>query len=124
LKLVHATHGKHARAEPVAGLYENGRVHHAGNFAALEDQMTQWSPLESTYSPDRLDALVYALTELVIDNPIVPYQSRRKKEPEPHIPFWNGPRGYRWNGAGGYGARSSGRSWWDESPGISRRRNW
>ena len=70
LKLVHATKGKTARAEPVAALYEAGRVRHAGVFAALEDQLcglTTGGGYEGPgRSPDRADALVWALTELML----------------------------------------------------------
>jgi len=64
-KGVHAKRGKHLRAEPVAALYEQRRVHHVGTFAALEDQMCEWTPGDE--SPDRLDALVYAITELMLN---------------------------------------------------------
>lgn len=66
---VRATRGKFLRAEPVAALYEQGRVAHVGAFAELEDQMCDFGPdgLSSGRSPDRLDALVWALTALVID---------------------------------------------------------
>ncbi len=63
-KAVRATRGKILRAEPIAALYEQGRVHHIGAFAELEDQMTTYSPINDTESPDRLDALVWGLTEL------------------------------------------------------------
>ena len=63
-RLVHASKGKYTRAEPVSALYERGLVHHVGAFPALEDQMTTWVPGEK--SPDRMDALVWALTDLVI----------------------------------------------------------
>ena len=62
---VRATRGKILRAEPVAALYEKGRVHHVGRFPDLEDQMTGYSPLYAAKSPDRMDALVWALTELM-----------------------------------------------------------
>ncbi|MXO55503.1 ATP-binding protein [Altererythrobacter gangjinensis] len=70
LKLVHASRGKVARAEPVAALYEAGRVHHAGMFAQLEDQMCGLMA-GGAYegpgrSPDRADALVWALSELML----------------------------------------------------------
>jgi phage terminase large subunit-like protein len=69
-KGVHAKDGKKLRAEPVAALYEQHRVHHVGGFAALEDQMTQWNPKEiNTESPDRLDAMVHGLTDLMIGQP-------------------------------------------------------
>lgn len=58
-----ATRGKRVRAEPISALYEQGRVHHVGSFPYLEDQMVLWTP-ESDDSPDRLDALVWAITEL------------------------------------------------------------
>jgi phage terminase large subunit-like protein len=64
-KGIHATRGKLTRAEPVAALYEQGKVHHVGAFPDLEDQLCQWTP--GSPSPDRLDALVWALTELMLD---------------------------------------------------------
>lgn len=66
---VRATRGKYLRAEPVAALYEQGRVLHAGRFSALEDQMCDFGPdgLSGGRSPDRLDALVWALTALMLD---------------------------------------------------------
>ncbi len=66
VRLVHASRGKQTRAEPVAALYEQGRVHHVGFFPTLEDQLCSWVP--GMDSPDRLDALVWALTELVVQN--------------------------------------------------------
>lgn len=65
IKTVHATRGKQVRAQPIAALYEQGRVSHCGVFAQLEDQLTTWSPEDGT-SPDRLDALVWALTETML----------------------------------------------------------
>ena len=68
VKLVHASRGKVVRAEPVSALYEQGRVHHVGRFDRLEDQMCEFSidnvRNSSTGSPDRVDALVWGLTEL------------------------------------------------------------
>ena len=63
VKKVTATRGKQLRAEPISSLYEQGRVHHVGYFEQLEMQMCEWTPISSD-SPDRLDALVWALTEL------------------------------------------------------------
>ena len=63
-KSVHATKGKRVRAEPVSALYEQGRVHHVGRHNDLEDQLCNWDPM-SNDSPDRLDALVWACTELI-----------------------------------------------------------
>jgi len=62
---VHAARSKQARAEPVAALYEQGRVHHVGVFSDLEEQLCSWLPGEGE-SPDRLDALVWAVTSLAI----------------------------------------------------------
>jgi len=70
-KSVHASRGKVVRAEPISALYEQGRVHHVGTFTQLEDQMTaftsDFSRATAGYSPDRLDALVWALTELMLE---------------------------------------------------------
>lgn len=63
---VHASKGKFARAEPVAALYEQGRVRHNGNLYTLENQMMEYVPATSKKSPDRLDAKVWAITELGI----------------------------------------------------------
>jgi phage terminase large subunit-like protein len=69
LKLVHATQGKAARAEPVAALYEQGRVAHVRGLHALEEQMCRMTAqgYQGTGSPDRVDALVWALTELLLE---------------------------------------------------------
>jgi len=80
VKMVHASRGKLARAEPVAQKYEQGKVHHVGRAVVmadgtkneghldnLEDQMCTWERLSATYSPDRIDALVWAIHELMID---------------------------------------------------------
>ena len=71
IRMVHASRGKRVRAEPIAALYEQGRVHHLGSFPELEDQLCSWVPDSST-SPDRLDALVWAFTDLVITPRQVP----------------------------------------------------
>jgi phage terminase large subunit-like protein len=65
---VHATRAKVARAEPIAALYEQGRVHHVHNLNELEAQMTQMTTkgFRGRGSPDRVDALVWALHDLVI----------------------------------------------------------
>lgn len=64
VRLVHASVGKRVRAEPIAALYEQGRVHHCGTFAALEDELTTYTGSANESSPNRLDALVWALTDL------------------------------------------------------------
>jgi phage terminase large subunit-like protein len=68
-KAVHASRGKSARAEPVAALYEQGRVFHVGGLRDLEDQMCMMSlaGFKGRGSPDRVDALVWALTDLMVD---------------------------------------------------------
>jgi phage terminase large subunit-like protein len=70
-KAVHASRGKIARAEPVSALYEQNRVFHVGAFPALEDQMCEFSPggMAGGGSPDHMDALVWALTELMVGAP-------------------------------------------------------
>lgn len=74
IKKVYATRGgKFLRAEPIAALYEQGRVKHVGLFPQLEDQMTQWIPGKA--SPDRLDALVWALTELMLGGGLAEFHS-------------------------------------------------
>lgn len=74
IRTVTASVGKRARAEPIAALYEQGRVGHVGAFAALEDEMCQFAGDGSRDgpSPDRLDALVYALSELMLARPLIP----------------------------------------------------
>lgn len=76
VRLVHASRGKLPRAEPISGLYEQGRVHHAGVFPELEDQLCQYDGTGK--SPDRLDALVWALTEL--------FPHQRKAMPKVRFP--------------------------------------
>ncbi len=67
---VRASRGKYLRAEPVSLLYARGLVHHVGALPVLEDEMCDFGPdgLSSGASPDRLDALVWALTELMLGN--------------------------------------------------------
>jgi PBSX family phage terminase large subunit len=66
VKSVKASKGKFARAEPVAALYEQGKVAHAKQLPELELQLTEWVPLGSKKSPDRLDALVWGVTHLLL----------------------------------------------------------
>lgn len=66
VKLVHASKGKRARAEPVAQAYEEHAVHHVGELPGLEDQMTTWNATDGSESPDRVDWLVWSLVELGI----------------------------------------------------------
>jgi phage terminase large subunit-like protein len=74
-RAVHATRGKKARAEPVAALYEQGRVSHVGTFVELEDEMCNVIG-EGGKSPDRLDALVWAIADLML---------KRKSEPRVRV---------------------------------------
>ena len=67
VRCVRAARGKKTRAEPISVLYEAGRVHHAGAFPELEDQLCNYTGTGE--SPDRLDALVWALTELFPGGP-------------------------------------------------------
>ncbi len=92
VEMVSASRGKLVRAEPVAALYEQGRAHHVGGYPQLEDEMTGYDGTGP--SPNRMDALVWALTDLMV-------------EPAtglviPHIPPPIGFTGEStWSGAGG-----------------------
>jgi len=66
VKLVTATRGKYVRAEPIYSLYEQGKVYHVGNLPILESQMITFDP-DKGKSPDRVDALVWGLTELMLN---------------------------------------------------------
>ena len=70
---VWASRSKQTRAEPIAALYEQNRVKHFGNLAELETEMTTWDALEGSKSPNRIDSLVWGLTQLML------------KGREPHI---------------------------------------
>jgi len=72
--LVHASRGKITRAEPVQKLYADGRVHHAGHFGLLENQMCTYRPALGMASPGRLDAAVWALTDLMLEADPAPAQ--------------------------------------------------
>ena len=77
IKLVHASKNKQTRAEPVAGVYEQGRIHHVGYFPELEAQMVEWEP--GMPSPDRLDAMVWGFTELFIGANITRFAKMRRE---------------------------------------------
>ena len=99
---VWASQGKYARAEPVTALYEKGRVHHVGMFAALEDELCNWVPGEGLPSPNRLDALVWALTELLLQGDV----------PLPQVDLRHGPGGDDQDGPrGGRGCPAPARTW-------------
>jgi len=65
---VRATRGKAIRGEPVVAGYEHGRIHHVGEFPILEEEMVSWVPGQTTASPNRMDALVWVLSKLMLDN--------------------------------------------------------
>ena len=71
-RAVHASRGRVVRAEPISALYEQKRVHHVGLFAELETQMCSFVPDNFDGSPDRVDALVWALTELMVNREPIP----------------------------------------------------
>ena len=79
-KNVQATRGKAVRAEPIVAAYEHGKVHHVGEFPYLENEMVMWIPGVSRYSPNRLDALVWAITELDLK------RETRQQAPNYYIP--------------------------------------
>jgi len=70
IRAVRASRGKAARAEPVSALYEQGRVHHVGMLTMLEDEMAEFSigfdSRTAGWSPDRVDALVWGITDLML----------------------------------------------------------
>jgi predicted phage terminase large subunit-like protein len=70
-RAVRASRGKVVRAEPIAALFEQGRVHHVGLFAELEDQMCAFAPDHYDGSPDRVDAMVWCISELMLANATV-----------------------------------------------------
>lgn len=79
---VHAKRGKLVRAEPIAGLTEQGKIHHVGNHPKLEDELTGWDPMDpSAKSPNRLDAKVYAASELMLEPEAVTYSKPRRPAP-------------------------------------------
>ncbi len=79
VKQVNASRGKTIRAEPVAAMYERGLIHHVGHLQKLETQMCEWDPTatNSSKSPDRMDALVWSLHELFLQekNPVGPIRA-------------------------------------------------
>ena len=81
VKLVTASRGKAIRAEPVANLYQQGRIHHVGMFEKLEEQMVEWDATDPdpSWSPDRMDALVWCFSELLIGTKSV-YQTKLKDQ--------------------------------------------
>jgi len=72
IRSVHASRSKTARAEPVALLYEQGRVFHCGRFTQLEDELAVMGTQARANSPDRADALVWAVRELLLKSRAIP----------------------------------------------------
>jgi len=68
-KNVHASRGKAVRAEPIVAMYEQGRIHHVGELPYLEEEQCTWVPGTTRQSPNRVDAVVWALTELMLGQP-------------------------------------------------------
>jgi len=82
-KMVHASRGKAVRAEPVVAGFEQGRIHLVGEFPYLEDELCQWIPGTTKDSPNRMDAMVWAITELMLGEPepeevIIVYDSMKE----------------------------------------------
>jgi phage terminase large subunit-like protein len=78
-KELHASRGKAARAEPVASLYEQGRIHHVGSFPELEDEQCAWVANSGMRSPNRLDVAVWAFTELMLGPVAAPWSATSKR---------------------------------------------
>lgn len=93
-KEVTASRGKWVRGEPIAALYEQGRISHVGTFASLEDEMVNFGPngMVGDASPDRVDALVWALTELFpsIVKKVVKVVDKPKIDRPAHAQSWMG----------------------------------
>lgn len=85
-KNVHATRGKAVRAEPIVAAYEHGKVHHVGEFPHLENEQVMWIPGESRYSPNRIDALVWAMTELDLKADIDSVPANMMSAPSSRVP--------------------------------------
>jgi phage terminase large subunit-like protein len=101
VKVVTASRGKSVRAEPIAALYEQGRIRHVGNLGLLEDQLCEWDPAANGPSPDRLDALVWCITELMGRPPMnISAAFLEKITPIPGSDGWRRMR-YRWSGLSG-----------------------
>lgn len=93
---VRANEGKKLRADPVTLKYDKGRVHHVNVLAELEDEMCSWVPGETRKSPDRVDALVYAVTALLIKPPTKLGQRRMRAKSAAQRRFGKGgPNGGR-----------------------------
>ena len=92
-KYVIASRGKAVRAEPISALYEQGKVHHTGHFDSLENEMVTWQPEGSSWSPNRVDALVWVLTELMLgEGNVEPAYGGIDPEPERHRSIWDPAR--------------------------------
>jgi phage terminase large subunit-like protein len=94
---VHSKHGKALRAEPIVLAYEQNRIHHVNYLPDLESQMFSWIPGESKNSPDRVDALVHAMTALMIKPPqgFIGGRLTAKSPAARRLPPHRGPSGGR-----------------------------
>ena len=93
VKLVHATRGKAVRAEPIVALYEQRRIHHVGQLPDLETQACTWSPVDDKESPDRVDALVWGLSELMLKANVWTHEQMESwaRGDDLHGPQWGDP---------------------------------
>jgi predicted phage terminase large subunit-like protein len=87
VRMVTSSRGKALRAQPIAALYEQGRVHHVGRLAVLEEQMCSWTE-ERNDSPDRVDALVFGLTDIIESSAAAVWlrtlaEARERAQPQP-----------------------------------------
>jgi phage terminase large subunit-like protein len=96
--LVTATRGKQVRAEPVAMLYDQHRVHHVGVLEQLEAEMTEWVP--GLPSPNRMDALVWGFTDLLVEQPRARMVHREGPREISVAPIENRAEQYRRRGSG------------------------
>ena len=90
---VNASRGKSKRAEPISALYEQGRVHHVGVFAQLEAEMRTYAPDQPDTSPDRMDALVWAMTALDVKGAVAPTDTATAPQPGRKIRAIDGSTG-------------------------------
>jgi predicted phage terminase large subunit-like protein len=106
---VHASRGKAIRAEPIAALYEQGRITHCEAFPELEDQLCGWTS-DSGKSPDRMDALVWALTELMLSPVVDPeFDAVASLDLQPYQPYARERPAYA--GGGEYRGRREPGNW-------------
>jgi phage terminase large subunit-like protein len=91
---INSQEGKGPRAEPVSTMYERGLVHHVGEHRELEDELCDYVPGESKWSPNAMDALVFACSELMPNLPDIPEDFRAMANPSPDL--FDAPRTSLW----------------------------